>query len=261
MTDDGSRDGARPPRGPADRPRRVRVDRRLQGGRAAPAPARRGRRRRRDAHPVRGDVRRPADVRRAVAPPRRDRRPRPAPRPADRAHRHRRHRRRHRRGPGDRPLAGRDGRGIADDAVPRPASRRRRRWSSRRRWTATCGRTRRRATTSRGCAREFGYRVVEPGDGPARVGPERHRPARRARRHRRRGRRGGRRRADPPARRRRPAAVVDRLGAFDLEGRRDRRHRRRHRGGHRPRAVHRQPEHRADGRSRSPRPRSPVARA
>ena len=57
------RDG--PARGPAHRPRRVRVDRRLQGRRAPAPAARRGRRRRRHAHPVRGDVRRPAHVRRA----------------------------------------------------------------------------------------------------------------------------------------------------------------------------------------------------
>ena len=96
-------------RGPAHRPRRVRLDRRVQGRRARAAAAGGGRRRRRDAHPVRRDVRRPAHVRRPVAARRRDRRPGPAPRPADRAHRGRRHRRRDRRGPRDGPLAGRDG--------------------------------------------------------------------------------------------------------------------------------------------------------
>ena len=96
-------------RGPADRPRRLRLDRCLQG-RGAPAPAASGgRRRRRDAHAGRDPVRRAAHVRGALAPRRGDGRPGPAPRPADRPHRGRGRRRRDRGRARHRPLAGLDG--------------------------------------------------------------------------------------------------------------------------------------------------------
>ena len=62
------------------------------------------------ADAVRDPLRRPADVRRAVPPPGRDRRARPAARRPDRPHRRRRHGRRDRRRAGDGPLARRDGR-------------------------------------------------------------------------------------------------------------------------------------------------------
>ena len=70
---------------------------------------RRGGRRGRPPLPVRGPVRRAAQLRRPVAAPGRDRGHGPPARRADRAHRHRRQRRRDRRGAGDRPLPRRDG--------------------------------------------------------------------------------------------------------------------------------------------------------
>ena len=95
--------------------------------------------------------------------------------------------------------------GIADDAVPRRASRRRRRWSSRRRWTATCGRTRRPASTSSACAASSATGSSSPWRVLG-VGPERHRPARGAATTS--STRWSRRSATPhpPARRRRPPA-------------------------------------------------------
>ena len=93
-----------------------------------------------------------AVVRRAVPPPGRDRRARPAARRPDRPHRRRRHGGRDRRRA--RPPRTGSGRWRAAwpaTSSPRRVSRRRRRSWSHRPWTATCGAIRPRSPTSRGC--------------------------------------------------------------------------------------------------------------
>ena len=137
--------------------------------------------------------------------------------------------------------------GIANDAVTATCLATRRRSCSRRRWTATCGRTARRATTSSGCSATSATGWCRRRRA-ARLGPGGRRPPRGAAADRRRGGRGHRRRAGPPAGRRGAAAARRRAPRARPRRPARRRERRRHGGADRPRPVHRQPQHRADGR-------------
>ena len=127
-----------------------------------------------------------------------------------------------RRRAGDRPLAGRDGQRHRRATSSRPpASRRPRRSSSRRRWTATCGRTGRRGTTSARLRVTSATRWSPPEIGLARVRPVRRRTARGAAADRGRRGRGHRRpaRSAPPDPAVAPAARPAPRATPDLEGR------------------------------------------
>ena len=157
----------RPARGTAHRRRRHRFDRRLQGRGTRPGPARGGRRRRGHADPVRGPVRRAADVRGPLAPPGRDGPAGPAAGRPDRPHR-RSPTRPTRSSSLRRPPTGSARWPTAWPATSSPprASRPRRRSSSPRRWTATCGRIPRRGPTSPASATTSATRSSPPADGP-----------------------------------------------------------------------------------------------
>ena len=186
--------------------------------------------------------------------PRRRGRPGPPSRRADRARRHRRRGRRHPRGPGDGPLAGRDG--------PRPAGRRRHGHLPRHARAgvvapAMDGDMYAHPATQANVARlrdGFGYAIVEPEIGrrspPARSGPGRLADLGRDRR-RRRGR--DRRPAGPAPRTRppRPPRPGDAPPGSRRPGRpARRRHGRRDGRADRPGPLHRQPLIGEDGRRR-----------